>query len=232
MPDKPPLILKVTAKLRLKCVYIPPGKFLMGTPVYMWPYFVEEYPHLVTLTKPFYMAEIPITQEMYEGVMGNNPSTTKDPQLPVQNPRFVDIKKFCQILSEKNGKTVRLPTEAEWEYAARVGTSNPGFAEKYREQNSSRPEGFKAPLRVKSKQPNAWGLYDMASCWWEISADKGMYNVRYSDVDPRYPPAESAKAQRSGRGILKDNWSIGTHEFITEKPDYAEQKFRVVVELE
>jgi formylglycine-generating enzyme required for sulfatase activity len=232
MPDKPPLILKITAKLRLKCVYIPPGKFLMGTPVYMWPYFVEEYPHLVTLTKPFYMAEIPITQEMYEGVIGNNPSKTKDPQLPVQNPRFVDINKFCRILTERNGKTVRLPTDAEWEHAARVGTSNPGFAEKYREQNSSGPEGFKAPLRVKSKQPNAWGLYDMASCWWEISADKGIYNVRHSEVDPHYPPVESAKAQRSGRGILKDNWSIGTHEFITEKPDYAGQKFRVVVELE
>jgi formylglycine-generating enzyme required for sulfatase activity len=105
---------------------------------------------------------------------------------------------------------------------ARVGTSNPGFAAKYKEQNSTGPNGFKAPLRVKSKQPNAWGLYDMASCWWEISADKGMYNVRHSDVDPRYPPgAESPRTQR--------NWSIGTHEFITEKADYAGRKFRVVV---
>jgi formylglycine-generating enzyme required for sulfatase activity len=233
MPDKPPLILKISDKLTLKCVSIPPGKFLMGTPVYMWPYFVEEYPHMVTLTKPFYMAEIPITQEMYEAVMGNNPSTAKDPQLPVQNPPFADVKKFCQILTEKNGKTVRPPTDAEWEYAARVGTSNPGFAEKYKDQNSSGPNGFKAPLTVKSRQPNAWGLYDMASCWWEISADKGMYNVRHSEVDPHYPPgAEGARSQRSGRGIIKDNWSIGTHEFITEKADYAGQKFRVIVEEE
>jgi formylglycine-generating enzyme required for sulfatase activity len=233
MPDKEPVILKVGAKLTLKCVHIPPGKFLMGTPVYMWPYHVEEYPHLVTLTKPFYMAEIPITQEMYEAVMGNNPSTEKDPQLPVQNPRFAAITKFCQILSEQNGKKVRLPTDAEWEYAARVGTSNPGFDEKYKEQNSSGPNGFKAPLRVKSKQPNAWGLYDMASCWWEISADKGMYNVRHSEKDPRYAPGiETAKSQRSGRGIVKEGWSIGTHEFITEKADYAGQKFRVIVEAD
>jgi formylglycine-generating enzyme required for sulfatase activity len=231
--DKEPVNVKIGDKLTLKCVSIPPGKFLMGTPVYMWPYFQEEYPHMVTLTKPYYMAEIPITQEMYEAVMGNNPSTAKDPQLPVQNPPFADIKKFCQILSEKNGKTVRLPTDAEWEYAARVGTSNPGFAEKYKEQNSTGMEGFKAPLKVKSKKPNAWGLYDMASCWWEISADKGMYNVRKSEVDPQYPPGvENAKTQRSGRGILKDNWSIGTHEFITEKADYAGQKFRVIVEAE
>jgi hypothetical protein len=163
--DKEPVTLKITDKLTLKCVYIPPGKFQMGTPVYMWPYFQEEYPHTVTLTKPFYMAEIPITQEMYEAVMGNNLSTAKDPQLPVQNPTFADIKKFCAILSEKNKKTVRLPTDAEWEYAARVGTSNPGFQEKYKEQNSSGTEGFKKPLTVKSKKPNAWGLYDMASCW-------------------------------------------------------------------
>jgi formylglycine-generating enzyme required for sulfatase activity len=230
-PDQPPVILKVTDKLTLQCLYIPPGKFLMGTPVYMWPYFVEEYPHLVTLTKPFYMAEIPITQEMYEAVMGTNPSTVKAPQLPMQNPRFADVKKFCQILSEKNGKTIRPPTDAEWEYAARVGTSNPGFAEKYMDQNSSGPNGFKAPLVVKSKRPNAWGLYGMASCWWEITADRGMYNVRHSAVDPHYPPgAENARSQRSGRGILKDNWSIGTHEFITEKADYAGQKFRVIVE--
>ena len=161
------------------------------------------------------------------------PSTAKDPQLPVQNPRFADIKKFCQILTEKNGKKVCLPTDAEWEYAARVGTSNPPFSAKYKDQDSTGPNGFKAPLRVKSKKPNAWGLYDMASCWWEISADKGMYNVRHSDVDPHYPPvAENAKTQRSGRGIIKANWSLGTHEFITEKPDYAGQKFRVIVEVD
>jgi formylglycine-generating enzyme required for sulfatase activity len=231
--DQEPVILKIGDKLTLKCVYIPPGKFLMGTPVYMWPYFQEEYPHQVTLTKPSYMAEIPITQEMYEAVMGHNPSTVKDPRLPVQNPTFADIEKFCQLLTEKNGKKVRLPTDAEWEYAARVGTSNPGFPEKYKDQNSTGTEGFKAPLPVKSKKPNAWGLYDMASCWWEISADKGMYNVRHSDEDPHYPPAaENTKTQRSGRGIIKDNWSIGTHEFITEKADYAGQKFRVIVEVD
>jgi hypothetical protein len=233
VPDKDPLILKISDALTLKCLYIPPGKFLMGTPVYMWPYYVEEFPHLVTLTRPFYMAEIPITQEMYEAVMGNNPSTVKDPQLPVQNPPFADVNKFCQLVSERNGKKVRPPTDAEWEYAARTGTSDPGFSEKYKEQNSSGPDGFKSPLKVKSKKPNAWGLFDMASCWWEISADKGMYNVRQPATDPHYPPGvENARSQRSGRGIIQEVWSIGTHEFITEKADYAGQKFRVIVEID
>jgi hypothetical protein len=92
--DKEPLILKIDGKLTLRCVHMLPGKFLMGTPFCLWPYYQEEYPHLVTLTKPYYLAEIPVTQEMYEAVLGKNPSTAKDPQLPVQNPTFADVKKF------------------------------------------------------------------------------------------------------------------------------------------
>jgi hypothetical protein len=235
--DRPPLLLKVGPRLTLKCIAIPPGKFLMGTPFYMWPYYQEEYPHIVTLTRPFYLADIPVTQEMYEAVMdGENPSTAKDPQLPVQDPHFADIERFCRILSQQNNRTVRLPTDAEWEYAARVGTSNPPFPRKYADQNSSGPDGFKSPLKVKSREPNAWGLYDMASCWWEITADRGMYNARHAETDPRYapPPHEAPGAQRvqrSGRGIVKDTWSLATHEFITEK-GYAGQKFRVLVDAD
>jgi formylglycine-generating enzyme required for sulfatase activity len=120
MPDKEPFVLKINDNLTLKCVCIPPGKFLMGTPLYMWPYFMEEYPHMVSLTKSFYLSEVPVTQEVYEAVMGSNPSTAMDPRLPVQDPTFADLRKFCQALSEKTGRKVRLPTDAEWEYAARV----------------------------------------------------------------------------------------------------------------
>jgi formylglycine-generating enzyme required for sulfatase activity len=233
MPSREPLLLKVTDNQTLRCVHIPAGRFLMGTPVYMWPYHVEEYPHQVTLTRDYYLAEIPITQEMYEAVMRKNPSLAKNPQLPAQNPTYKEIERFCDILSKKNGKKVRLPTSAEWEYAARVGTSSPAFAQKYQDQNSSGPNGFKSPLPVKSKKPNAWGLYDMASSWWEITGDKAMYHVRKSVVDPHNPPGvENARSQRTGRGIVSDRWSNGTHEFITEKADYGGQKFRVLVEIE
>jgi len=232
-PDRVPITLKIDDKHTLTCVYIPPGKFLMGTPYYMWPYHVEEYPHPVKLTRGYYLAEIPVTQDLYEAVVGSNPSKVKGPELPVQNPTFADVDKFCNKLSERTGNVVRLPTSAEWEYAARVGTSNPPFGEKYQDQNSSGPDGFKAPLKVKSKKPNAWGLYDMASCWWEIMGDKAMYHVREGVTDPHYPPGtESARSQRTGRGIINDRWSMGTHEFITEKADYAGQKFRVLVEAE
>jgi hypothetical protein len=60
-----------------------------------------------------------------------------------------------------------------------------------------------------------------------------MYNVRHSEEDPRYPPAsDKAGIQRSGRGLVKDGWSIGLREFITEKPDYTGQKFRILVEAD
>jgi formylglycine-generating enzyme required for sulfatase activity len=233
MPSRRPLTLQVGEKLTLKCVPIPAGRFLMGTPFYMWPYHVEEYPHPVTLSRDFYLAEIPVTQEMYQAVMGNNPSRVKGPQLPVHTLKFKDIERFCDLLSKQNRKKVRLPTSAEWEYAARVGTSSPAFAAKYKEQNSSGPEGYKYPLTVRSKKPNAWGLYDMASCWWEITGDKATYHVRKSVTDPHYlPGVETDRSQRTGRGIVNDRWSICTHEFIGEREDYAGQKFRVVVEIE
>jgi formylglycine-generating enzyme required for sulfatase activity len=170
---------------------------------------------------------------MFEVVMGSNPSAERDPRLSVQDPSFREIDRFCEIRSKQNGRTVRLPTDPEWEFAARVGTSNPGFPSKYTSQNSTGTGGSKLPLKVKSKQPNAWRLYDMASCWWEITADRGMYKVRHAEVDPRYPPqgADPAKIQRSGRGFLEENWSIGTHEFLSEK-GYAGQKFGVMVEAE
>ena len=65
----------------------------------------------------------------------------------------------------------------------------------------------------------------MASSWWEITGDRGMYNVRHSETDPRYPPRqpEDERSQRNGRGLLKEGWSLITHEFITER-GYAGQK--------
>jgi formylglycine-generating enzyme required for sulfatase activity len=195
--------------------------------------YQEEYPRLVTLTKPYYMAEIPITQEMWEAVMGNNPSKQKGAQVPVQNPLFPDVDTFCRILSQKTGHKVRLPSAAEWEYAARVGTSNPGFAQKYRDQNSGLPDN-KSVLPVKHKRPNAWGLFDMESCWWEITCDKAMYPVRKEEIDPVYPAA-SNHGSRCTMGYPKEDsgWTISMREFNDETGlGYSSNKFRIVVEVE
>jgi len=238
MPDKPPLVLKVTDKLSLKCIYVPAGKFMMHDPFYLVPRYDDAYPYLVTLTKPYYLAEIPVTQEMYEAVMGKNPSEQKGPQIPVRQVPCTDMQKFCQVLSEKNGRKVRLPTYAEWEFAARVGTSNPAFLVKYKDQLSVGPNNTPPP--VKSRQPNAWGFYDMASCCWELTSDKwGWFGGRNDAVDPSYLCTEEEKTGKKhshwGKGnIVSGHWTIGNHEGIGDGSGtgYGSTKFRVAVDAE
>jgi formylglycine-generating enzyme required for sulfatase activity len=206
LPDKPlvkagdkSITIQVTDALSLKCILIPAGKFLMGSPFYQIRY-QDEFPHEVTLTKSFYMSEIPITQEMFEAVMKKNPSGNKGPQFPVESVPYADIQEFCRIVSEKNQRKVRLPTDAEFEYAARVGTSSPNFDEKYKAQFSyvgvKAAEGIPSQP-VKTKQPNAWGLYDMLTCGWHTLGDFKTDNFREKQVDPTGPRGErDAHVQR------------------------------------
>ena len=152
------------------------------------------------LTRPFFMSEIPVTQEMFEAVMGKNPSLSKGPRFPVEHVPFADILEFCR-LSEQNGVTVRLPTDAEWEYAARVGTSNPCFPEKYQDQISetgSKPNH----TPVRTKKPNAWGLYDMLCGGWHVTGDYKSDNVRVRQVDPKGPGVNDKTVHRDGTGRL------------------------------
>lgn len=235
MPDKDPLILKVSDDLSIKCLKLPAGKYMEGSYFFMHQRFVEEYPHMVTLTKPFYLAECAVTQEVWEAVMGSNPSAHKNPKLPVENPQIQDINKFCEKLSEKTGKKVRLPKDAEWEYASRVGTSNPPLVEKYEKQYCGLPGRMVA--EVKSKEPNAWGIYDMASAWWEVVADAGFYNPRTSQTDQFFPPNDATgRSQHRGRGLWAYNHSGACVEFIPGNPDsknsYVSQTFRVAVDAE
>jgi len=201
MPGKDPLILKMGDKLFLKCVLLPAGRFVHGSP-FIENRYQDEYPHEVVLTRPFWMAEIPVTREMFEAVMGNLPAASKAlsnqaPQCAVMDVPFAQIETFCQKLSESNNRKVRLPTDSEWEYAARVGTSSPCLPEKYVGQASSvgandgdGPVLCKTP--VKSAQPNAWGLYDMETFAWQVVNDWERLNARVKEVDPVGPPMRGA----------------------------------------
>jgi hypothetical protein len=236
MPDREPLVLRIDDKLSLKCIYVPAGRFLMGEPYYQVPHWQEDPSHLVTLTKPYYLAEHPVTQEIYEAVMGVNPSTVKGPRMPVHKVDCANMYEFCERLSRKAGRMVRIPTAAEWEYAARVGTSNPTFKRKYAEQASNASTKYASPpLPVKSKRPNAWGFYDMHSGWWERVSDGTRTIDRQAVVDPVHiPPEDAGKATRGRKHghFGKGQWSyaISEVEYITsEAGDY---RFRVFVEAE
>lgn len=224
---KKPLVLKINDELALNCVKIPAGSALMGEMMFVATRYLEQHPHEVTLTKPFYISEIPITQEIWEAVMGNNPSKTKDPKLPLENPSAADLDKFCQALSEKTGRKVRLPTGGEWEYVARVGTSNPGFVDKYRDQGTFREDAKKVPGPVKSKKPNAWGIYDLFSPWWEITGDRQMYPPHKAEVDPHYPLGKDGNHMLLG--VAGENWTISLREFEAYS-SYTSRKFRIAVE--
>ena len=137
--------------------------------------FIREYgkQHEVTITKPFYMGKFEVTQEQWESVMGNNPSETKGVKLPVTDVSWEDCQDFIKKLNTKTDGGYRLPTEAEWEYACRAGTTTKySFGDKItrKDANYRNLTVETNPVAVGSYKPNAFGLYDMhgnASEWCE-----------------------------------------------------------------
>jgi hypothetical protein len=233
-PDKPPLVLKIREGLTLTCPYVPAGRFLMGEPYWQCPHWQEDPPHVVTLSKPFYMAECPVTQEIFEVVMSSNPSAVKGPKLPVTQVDCVAMYKFCQLLSEKTGRKVRVPTAAEWEYAARAGTSNLTLPERYAFLNSNAKDAYDSPpLPVKSKKANAWGFFDMHSGWWERVSDSPAVLDHAAVTDPEHIPAEDkAEATRSQKHahVGKGQWTYAISEIEYIDSTAGAFRFRVVVE--
>jgi formylglycine-generating enzyme required for sulfatase activity len=162
----------------LERVYIPGGSFQMGSTKYDG----EKPLHQVTI-KPFYLGKYPVTQAQWQAVMGNNPSRFKGEKRPVECVSWNDAVEFCQKLSALTGETYRLPSEAEWEYACRAGTTTPFYFGETITSDlvnydgnypyGSAPKGSyrKETTEVGQFPPNAFGLYDMHGNVWEWCAD-------------------------------------------------------------
>ncbi|MCY2989729.1 MAG: SUMF1/EgtB/PvdO family nonheme iron enzyme [Planctomycetota bacterium] len=198
----------LTNSIGMKLMLIPAGEFLMGSPESESGAGSDEKPqHRVRITKPFYLGVYEVTQAQYQKIVGNNPSKFNGESLPVETVSWEDAVVFCKRLSEvaeerAAGRTYRLPTEAEWEYACRAGsTSKYSFGDSEAELGTyawydKNSGGTTHP--VGEKQANAWGLYDLQGNVWEWCADGYDPYAAGAASDPSGPGSASLRVFRGG----------------------------------
>ena len=253
--ERQTLTLDLGKDVTMKLALIPPGTFLMSSPDdEPERRFQPEGPrHKVRITKPFYMGIYEVTQAQYEAVMGTNRSEFKDAQRPVEMVSWNDAAEFCKRLSQKTGKTVRLPTEAEWEYACRAGTETRfSFGDNdadlhqygnYADRSCTSPwdgkrdmahsDGQDRTAPVGSYKPNAWGLYDMHGNVWEWCLDWYSGYTPAGAEDPRGPNSGAEGLVRGGSWFIE---STLCRSAVRHKVAHARRSnndgFRVVIPVE
>ncbi|MFP4087272.1 MAG: formylglycine-generating enzyme family protein [Desulfobacteraceae bacterium] len=205
--------------LGMEFILIPPGTFSMGNLGAGAPKKANEVEHQVTLTRPFYMQTTEVTVQQWRAVMGRKFFGGKKgtPDMPVVRVSWQDCMEFIQKLNRQGEGTYRLPTEAEWEYACRAGTTTHyswgrtidcskamygnntlKSDECVRYVTTIRDLPADQPAPVKSYSPNPWGLYDLSGNVWEWCRDwYGPYPQK-PVKDPQGPASGSVRVRRGG----------------------------------
>ena len=212
----PNITIPLSDKVNLDMIWIEPGTFLMGSPENELGRYDDEAQHEVTLTQGYWLGKYEVTQVQYRAVMKTNPSEFIGADLPVDSVTWYDAKEFCAKLtaSEKaagrlpDGYEYTLPTEAQWEYACRAGTTtalNNGknLSDEYEcsemdEVGWYAGNGDGKTHPIGQKKPNAWGLYDMHGNVWEWCLDwEGDYPTS-AVTDPVGPETGEERVTRGG----------------------------------
>jgi formylglycine-generating enzyme required for sulfatase activity len=188
--------VKPGIEVEMKFAWIPPGRFLMGGEA-----DDDEKPvHRVTISTGFWMGIYPVTQDQFESVMGYNLSHFRGPTHPVENVNWFDAREFCQAFGKLTGRPIRLPTEAEWEYACRATTTSEYWSGN--DEAALKRVGWYSDTSNQQTQPvgklgkNKWGLHDVHGNVWEWCEDSNArftaedrvdpgLNIKYSDIDSR-----------------------------------------------
>jgi formylglycine-generating enzyme required for sulfatase activity len=218
--------------------FVKGGTFMMGSDAPKAQADVQPV-HEVTLSN-YYIGQTEVTQHLWKAVMGdeNNPSATKGNNLPVTNISWDEAQVFVERLSELTGMRFRLPTEAEWEYAARGGQKSKGYTYAgsdaidevawYKENSNNQTHA------VGQKQPNELGIYDMTGNVWEYCYD---WHSQYTDQAQTNPMGATTGEKRVLRGGCyhydsKNCTNTNRHSYYTPDNGGASTGLRIVLEME
>ena len=195
--------ISVKDGISIEMVKVEAGTFMMGATSEMkHPYDWEKPVHQVTLTNDYYMGKYEVTQALWQAVMGNNPSHFKGENLPVETVNWNECQEFISKLNSMTGRKFRLPTEAEWEYAARGGKKSRGY-----QYSGSRKISYVAWYKdnsaykthpVGTKQANELGIYDMTGNVWEWCQDWIGSYLSSSQTNPTGADSGSYPVHRGG----------------------------------
>ncbi len=208
--EPPPAALQNS--LGMEFAYIPPGSFMMGSPADELLRDDDERLHRVTISRGFYMQRTEVTLGQWHAIMKKEPAHFYDWgwDYPVEKVSWVQVNQFIKQLNDQEGTNAyRLPTEAEWEYACRAGTSTAFYNVEMHPGEKGENEKLGAyawyyhtaehrPHRVAQKEPNAWGLYDMHGNVWEWCSDWQSDYPFDPVVDPKGPSSGPARIRRGG----------------------------------
>jgi len=191
--------------------WIPPGKFSMGSPEHEPERWNDENQHEVVLTRGFWLADTACTQALWQAVMGSNPSGFRGEERPVENVSWQDAVAFIDKLNGQRPElALRLPTEAEWEYACRAGTATPfsfgetittdqvNFNGNFPYANGQKGRYRRETVPVRDLPANDWGLYQMHGNVWEWCRDWYGADPSGPVVDPTGPESGQKRVLRGG----------------------------------